>query len=236
MPEDFWSGRGRLLTVAAFVLAAALCATAAVAYVVASRNDSSKASGTRVHPTLVFPSSPPSSVTPSPSATASTGTPSPSARATSSPTPAATVAPSTSPSSSPSPRATHRSPRPATSSGPAKPGLVVDAVLDPAQGDTTTDTVFRLSAHATDGDGTIRLQSIQWDAGGPAGKEGSSTACPASGTGDCRDFAFAHSYGTTGWHDITLTITSGPRVETSTLHLRAYVKSVAASPTPSPAT
>jgi hypothetical protein len=214
-----------VLIVIAFVLSAALCATAAVAFVIASRDEDDTKALPRVLPT-VSPTAEPTA-TPSASPTAS---PTPAPSATPAATPSATAGPSASPRTSPAPRVTPPAPRPSASRTPPAQGLFVDATLDPAEGNTTTKTVFRLFAHATDGDGTISLESIRWDANGPAVKEGTSKACASTGKGDCRDFAFSHTYATTGWHEIFLTIVSGPATgpqhETTTLHLRAYVESV----------
>jgi hypothetical protein len=102
-------------------------------------------------------------------------------------------------------------------------GLFADAALTPANGDTTTATLFTLNAHATDGDGSISLLSLDWGDGTALVKGTRGTACEAKAPADCRDFEWTHKYAAmnTDGYDITLKIQSGDEV--STMHLVAYV-------------
>jgi hypothetical protein len=205
--------RDRVLVVALFVLSAGICATAAVALVRANndKSDSPQAIPT-LHPTLSAPTEQPTG-TPSPSPTASP-TPKPTVA---SPTPTRTA--TASPSASPRAHVTS-SPRPSATRTTAAQGLYADATLTPKTPDTTTV----LNAHATDGDGTIRLVSVNWGDGGPVTKTGGTTQCPANPPGDCKDFAFQHTYAGPGTYAVTLTITSSGSIpETQVLHLTAYV-------------
>jgi hypothetical protein len=227
MSVDSLSGRARLLVIAAFVLSAGLFGTAAVAYVVASRDDGPKKAGPTVHPSVIVPTQEPSA------------TPTPTLEPTSSPTPAASptaspsASPATSPSPSASPRAATSSPRPSPTRSFVKQGLFVDAVLDPADGDTVaTVTDFVLSAHATDGDGTIKLQSVTWG-DGTKSTSGKTSECPSTGTGDCKDFELHHVYNRTGRFEVYLTVTSGPTAEKQVLHISAFVNHPAPTPSPS---
>ena len=218
---DSLSGRARFLVIAAFVLSTALFATAAVAYVAATRDEGPKTAGPRIHPTLIFPTQEPTaSPTPSP-------TPSPTASPTPSP---AAVTPS--PSASPRPRTTTSAPKPSPTA--KKDGLRVDAVLDPADGDTFAKTTdFVLYAHATDGDGTIKLQSVTWG-DGTTSRSGKTTECASTGTGDCKDFELHHRYNKQGSYQVTLTVVSGPTAEKRVLHITAFVHYPAPTPTPAP--
>ena len=225
---DSLSGRARLLVAAAFVLSAGLFGTAAVAYVVASRDDGPKKAGPTVHPSLILPTTEPSA-TPTPS-TAPTASPTPAPSPTAAPS-ASPAAATPSPSASPKPATT--SPRPRPTRTTTKPGLFVDAVLDPADGDTVaTVTDFVLSAHATDGDGTIKLQSVTWG-DGTKSTSGKTSECASTGTGDCKDFELHHVYNRTGRFEVYLTITSGPTAEKQVLHISAFVNHPAPTPSPS---
>lgn len=181
------TSRGRALVVVAFVLSAALCGGAAVALVVASRDDDASPTALpRANPTLISPSQSP---TPSPAAaspTPTTATPRPGASPT--PSPTATVPSSPAPRATTSPRAVAPRPEPAA-------GLYSSAEINIASGGTTAD-VYRVTAHATDGDGTIRLRSLDWGDGSPvrSGDRGAACNPPAKAPADCRDFSWTHSY------------------------------------------
>ena len=223
------TSRGKAVAGLAFLLSAVLCAGAAVALVrVSDREPSDGTAAPRPQPTLIFGSTSP---TPTPKATvAVTASPSPAA--------VATVSPSASPRPSASPTATRSaSPRPrATTSPRPEPaaGLAASALLDPQSGDIFPTTPITLKAHATDGQGEIRLRSLDWGDGtvitGGAGK-----ACSAPSGGDCADFAFSHKYAQPGEYDILLQITSGS--ETAVLPFTIVIKQCSgpcATPTPSP--
>lgn len=231
------SARGRLFVVLAFVLSAALCATAAIALVVASNNKKDKTDAIPTfNPTVVVPTDSPTpepSATPTPTLTA-TATPTASATPAASQAATASASPAASATRSPSPRATHASPKPSATPVPNPDGLFVDATLDPAGGDTSTDDLYKLYAHATDNDGTIKLVSVKWGDGTTSTTATSTTECAASAPGDCKNFYVTHYYKTAGTFDVTLTISSGPHAETSVIHLTCKVKTVAPKPTPSP--
>jgi cytoskeletal protein RodZ len=227
MPVDSLSGRARLLVIAAFVLSAALFGTAAVAYVLASRDDDEVA-GPKVHPTVILPTQEPTA-SPSPT-TSPTPSPTPKASPTASPSPAAVVTPSR--SASPRPRATSAAPKPSATKPTAKEGLFASAALDRATGGTTGES-YKVTAHATDGDGVIYLKSINWGDGTVSTLNQRGTACSpaAKAPADCRNYAVSHVYTKPGKHKITLTFVSG--AETQQLYLDAEV-SAAPSASPSP--
>jgi hypothetical protein len=114
----------------------------------------------------------------------------------------------------------------------AKDGLFVDASLDRATGGTTGES-YKVTAHATDGDGTIYLKSVDWGDGSASTLNQRGTACSptAKAPADCRNYAVSHTYTKPGTHVITLTFVSGG--ETQVLHLTAKV-SAAPSASPSP--
>ncbi len=201
--------RGRVLVIGVFLLAAALCATAAVALVLASDDKYGPLKTLpSVKPTLIFPSEEPTAA-PSASATASSS-PSPSARA-GSPTPQATAAASASasPSSSPRPRVT-TSPKPSPTKTVQADGLRTNGTVAESTGAMPGDRIH-VTAHATDGDGFISLLSLNWGDGSPLVKGGRGAACspPAVAPKDCRDFAWQHPYAAAGSYTITIWIQSG---------------------------
>jgi hypothetical protein len=224
MPVDFLVGRGRWVMAAAFVLAAALFATGAVAFVIASRDDK-PAAGPRVHPSLIIPTPEPTQ-TPSP-------TPSPTPTATPTPTSSATpvVTPTATPthSASPAPRVTS-SPKPKPTKTVVAEGLSATASIDLATGGQPGDT-YHVTGHATDGDGTIYLKSVDWGDGTFSVLNQRGTACSSmpKAPADCRNYATSHVYTKPGTHSITVTFVSG--AETQVLHLSVKVSP---APTPSP--
>ena len=222
------SARGRLYVVLAFVLSAVLCGAAAIALVKAS-DDKDKNAIPSFTPTVVVPTDSP---TPEPSATP-TPTPTVTATATPSATTAASASPTATRSSSPSPRATHASPKPSKSPATTELGLRVDATLDPTAGDTSTDDLYKLYAHAVDDDGTIKLVSVKWGDGTTSTTAKTTSECAATAPGDCKDFYVTHYYKTKGTFDVVVTISSGPYTETRVLHLTCTVKTVAPTPSPS---
>jgi hypothetical protein len=232
MPVDFLVGRGRLVMVAAFVLAGALFATGAVAFVLASRDDK-KTAVPRVHPSLIIPTQEPSE-TPSP-----TPSPTPAATRSATPSPAAvvTASPSATRSASPAPRATQTSPRPKPTKTVVAEGLSADASLDRADGGTAGQT-YEVTGHATDGDGTIYLKSINWGDGTLTTLNARGTACsPAAvAPADCRNYVDyrlgrqSHIFSKPGSYTITVTFVSGD--EAQVLHLTAHVSPAPPSPTP----
>jgi hypothetical protein len=192
--------RGRVLVVAAFVLAAALCATAAVALVLAS-NDSPKPAAAlpTVHPTLVYPTDQPTTAPSTPAPTKA-----PTTAATASSSPGATSSPRTSPAA----RATSGGPAPTRTPLPA--GLAANASVAEASGATAGEGIH-VKAHATDGDGSISLLSLDWGDGSEQVRGGRGTACtpPAKAPADCRNFAWTHAYPDPGTYTITLWFVSG---------------------------
>ncbi len=220
------TSRGRALVVVAFVVSAALCGSAALALVVASRDDA-------VAP-LAIPSSQPglpletSTPTSSPTPVV-VSTPTVAATSTPAPTATTTPAPSASPrasvrvTSSPSGDWTGTGTAGGTGTGSDAQPLLADASLDPADGDTTTDTVFHLFSHATDGEGAISLLSLTWGDGTSATPGTRGTACTATAPADCRDFAWTHRYAAVNkdGYQITLKLQSG--TEIFTLKIKAYV-------------
>lgn len=237
-----FDARPRALVIVAFAGSAVLFAGAAAALVAAQGDDDVRTGLPQANPTLVPGGSTPSAAPQTPSGPEPSSTESPDG-GTASPTAGPTAGPTTGPSAVPSAtsRATSSSsPRPRSTSGGGTrtnpDGLFVDATIDPADGATyAKETVFKLFAHATDGDGDIRLVSVSWG-DGTKSTTGSTTACPARGTGDCKDFALNHVYSTTGTKEVYLTVSSGPVKETAVLHLTAHVNNAAptASPSDSP--
>ena len=108
-------------------------------------------------------------------------------------------------------------------------GLSSTASLNFASGATTAD-LFKIVAKATDGNGSISLQSLDWGDGSALIKGGRGTACTPAATApaDCRNFSWTHTYAQAGHYIITIAFVSGK--ETSILHLTADV-----DPAPSPA-
>ena len=197
--------RGRVLVVAVFLLAAALCATAAIALVNASDDsDAPVRTLPTVNPTLVFPSEQPTAA-PSASATASSS-PSPSPQAA---TPTPTSAASASPTSSPRPRVT-TSPKPSPTKTVQAAGLYTNGTVVQSTGRHPGEDID-VTAHATDGDGSISLLSLDCGDGSPLVKGGSGTACspPAVAPKDCADFDWTHQYAAAGSYTITIWIQSG---------------------------
>lgn len=195
------TSRGKAVAGLAFLLSAVLCAGAAVALVrVSDREPADGTAAPKLQPTLIFGSTSP---TPTPRATAVvTATPRPTPRATVSP--AASPRPSATATRSASPR-----PRATTSPQAERPaGLAASTVLDPQSGDIYPTTPVTLTARATDGQGDIRLRSLDWG-DGTVITGGSGKACPAPRGGDCADFAFTHNFPRAGEYSILLQITSG---------------------------
>jgi pyruvate/2-oxoglutarate dehydrogenase complex dihydrolipoamide acyltransferase (E2) component len=220
------TARGRVLVVLAFVVAAALCSTAAVALVLASRDDGSTTRALpTIHPTVLAPSTSPTAspaASAAPSAPASpTAAPSPSASPAASPTTAAAA------TASPAARRT-RTTRP-TATAPV-PGLATDATINISKGGTTAST-YVVSLHATDGNGTIYLRSVSWQAGETTTLMQRGAACRPAATApaDCRDYTVSHRYDTPGSYLVTLEVVSGS--ETSQIQ---FPVDVAAAPSPSP--
>jgi hypothetical protein len=230
MPVDSLSGRARLLVIAAFVLSAALFGTAAVAYVLASRDDDEVA-GPKVHPTVILPTQEPTA-SPSPT-TSPTPSPTPKASPTASPSPAAVVTPSR--SASPRPRATSAAPKP--SKTPPPEALAAEVSLDRANGGTAGQT-YKITGHATDGDGAIYLKSIDWGDGTVTTLMARGTACaqPVVAPADCRDYLDyrigrqAHVYSDRGTYKIIVTFVSGAE----TLRPPPLTAQVSAAPSASP--
>lgn len=217
------TSRGRALVVVAFLLSAALCGGSAVALVVASRHEAHT-------PAALAPAAatPAATETPTPTPSASptpvfTVTPRPTVTATPAPTATATATASPAARTTSSPRASHSTAPPA--------GLALDAILDPANG-TSPGQDVGLFAHATDGDGTIRLVSVTWG-DGTKSTAGKVTECASTGKGDCKDFVLHHTYAASGTFTVTITVASaGTLPETSSLTLKEFVNgpSPAASP------
>jgi hypothetical protein len=196
--------RGRVLVVAVFVLSAAICASAAVALVVASDEDRQPlATLPSVHPTVVFPTDQPTSAAPTPSRAPTTA-------ATASSSPAATPSPTLSATPSPAVRPSSGAPSPTPVRTPLPPGLFANASVAEASGASAGDPVH-VKAHATDGDGSISLLSLDWGDGSSQVRGGRGTVCspPAAAPADCRNFAWTHPYAAPGSYTITIWLVSG---------------------------
>jgi hypothetical protein len=214
--------RGRILVVLAFIISAALFAGAAVAFVMARNDDSDKKVTTlpSIHPTLVFPTDQPTA--------APTESPTP---APTTPAPTVTVAPTTTPqvtpaaTSSPTPRRTSTA-RPSPTRTLTQ-GLATSSELNIAKGGTTADT-YVITIHATDGDGSVSLKSVSWQAGTSSATQ-SGTPCAATAPASCRNFTLSHKYTKAGSYLITIEVVSGK--ENATI---SYQLDVAPDPNPSP--
>lgn len=207
--------RGRVLVVSAFVLAAALCAGAAVALVLAASDDTSPRALGSPSPTSAVPTATP---TPAPTTTALTVSPTPSASPVVTASPTATPSRSASPTASPSPRRTATS-RPSPTQSVAE-GLSAKAGTPGGY----ANEPLELTAHATDGDGTIYFQSLDWGDGSDLveGPDRGAACDPAAiSPADCRDFAWSHTYTDPGTYIVTIGFVSGD--ETSILHLNVEV-------------
>ena len=201
----------RLLGGLAVLVSAGLVAGATGLYLAAGEEEETKA----VSPQVT------SGVAPSPTPLPTFSTPSPTAAPTSSPTAAATATPSASPSATAS-----ASPGPSRTGGSTtyaypKPtrtydGLRLSATMNPGDGFTTT--TFRLSVTASDGDGTIYLESIDWG-DGTRTTTPNPQACKSyppltsppgaySPQADSYDKAFTHRYTRTGTFTVRVTVTS----------------------------
>jgi len=200
--------------VVAFVLSAGLCAGGAIALVKTSANDGKP----RALPTPSVSPLPSEQPTVAPTTPAPTTSPTPVATAT--PTVTAVPSPTHTATSSPTPRRT-TSPRPSPT-GSTVEGLSSSASINYATGGTTADH-FVVTAKATDGNGTIYLQSIDWGDDPPATLHERGTACspPATAPADCRKYPEGHDYAAAGSYIITIEFVSG--TETSVLHLTVKV-------------
>ena len=194
--------RGRVLVVVAFVLAAGLCASAAVAFVIASDESSVR---TRALPTVSPTARPSAAPTPAPTTPAPVVTASPTP-VTVTPTPTVTAVPSA--TVSPAPRRT-TSPRPTATSAVVE-GLGAEFSLNIGTGGTTDDT-YVVTVHAHDGSGTIYLESIDWGDEPPATLHERGAACnpPAVAPADCRNYTGSHTYTAAGTYIITIELVSG---------------------------
>jgi hypothetical protein len=201
--------------VVAFLVSAALCGTSAVALVLASRDDGTPSA-------LPSPSATPSPTeSPTPEPTAS-----PTPVVTTAPTPTATAAPTPSATASPTKRPT-TAPRPSPTRTTQAAGLFFDGKLDPASG-TSPGQDVALLAHATDGDGTIRLVSVNWGDGTKATTfpAGAVTDCASIGKADCKDFELHHTYsaGRAEPYVVTITISSAGSIpESASLTFKEFV-------------
>lgn len=236
----------RLLGGLAVLAASGLVAVATVAYVNAGDETPTKAVDVPVTPGVAPTLSPLPSDTPSPSETPS-ATAAPSASASATPTATASASPSPSSSSS---GTTYAYPRPTRS----YEGLRLSATMNPGDGYTTT--TFSMSVTASDGDGTIYLQSIEWGDGTKT-TEPNPQACKSyppltspPGAYDPQDDSyqksFKHKYAAKGNYVVTVTVASvnkdcrphGPATETRTARFdgsnSVTVSEPEASPSPSP--
>jgi hypothetical protein len=195
------------------VASAALCAGAAVALVKAS--DHSPTKGRQ----------PLAAATPTPSAS----TPAPSATPTATPTPAPTAT-TAAPTASATPRATStpsRTTRPTPE--PVDLAPAVELALDPASGDTTTSTVFRLDVRATDTAGPLTLSRVSWGDGAVATNV-SGRSCTAPAGEVCAFFSVTHTYSAVGSYTVTAVVSDGTL--STTVRIQANVAAPAPSPTP----
>lgn len=137
--------------------------TGGAAYALLEATDDGNAVGTAV--ALPTPSlsqapvaTPTPEVTPTPDATvAPTGAPSPTATPTATPSARATASPT--PRTSTAAAKTYPYPRPTDKRG----GMYLSSTIDPGNG--TTETVFGVSAKASDGDGTLYFAGLDWGDG-----------------------------------------------------------------------
>ena len=200
----------RLLGGLAVLASSALVAVATVAYVNAGDESPSKAVDVPVAPGVV--------PTPTPVATFSPSeTPSASASAT------ATAAPTASPSATASASASASPSKTASSGTYAYPkptrtydGLRLSATMNPGDGYTTTR--FSMSVTASDGDGTVYLQSIDWGDGTKT-SEANPQACKSyppltsppgayQPQADSYKRSFPHTYRNAGNYTVTVTVAS----------------------------
>ena len=214
-------GRARVLAGLAVVVAGGLVAGAAYAL-----DQSTGGSPTA----LASPTASPSPTeTPSASPTPA-GAPSPTTTPTATPTVSRTAAATHSPSASPSAVRHYAYPAPTKTYAP----LALSAEVNPQSG--SVGQTFALEGHATDGDGTIFVTSVNWGDGTVDGGEALPYRCPAypSPTAnpgpyqpapDNRTFTRSHVYQRSGTFTVTVTVHSvnadcrphGPKAETASV-------------------
>ncbi|MCU1622143.1 MAG: hypothetical protein JWL79_988 [Frankiales bacterium] len=212
------AGRARLLAGLAVLVAAGLAGGGAYALSQATGDSTPTAQTTPSAEPVVTPSESPAPV---PTTATPTSTPTSTVSATATATP--TV------STSPTPR---RYPYPSPTKGYR--GLALTASMNTPRG--TVGQSFTLQGHATDGDGTIFVTSVDWGDGTVDGGEPSPTSCPAypspsANPGpyqpepDSRSFARSHAYANPGDYKVVVTVRSvnadchphGPIAETLSL-------------------
>jgi hypothetical protein len=193
------AGRPRLLAGLAVLVAAGLAAGAAYALIQAASDSTPTAQATPSVEPVVTPSE-------SPTPVPTTVTPTATTSATATPTSTATV------STSPTPR---RYPYPSPTKGYR--GLALTASMNTPRG--TVGQTFTLQGHATDGDGTVFVTSVDWGDGTVDGGEPSPSSCPAypspsANPGpyrpepDSRSFARTHAYANPGDYKVVVTVRS----------------------------
>jgi hypothetical protein len=106
---------------------------------------------------------------------------------------------------------------------------VVEVALDPASGDTTTATVFRLDVRATDTSGPLTLSRVSWGDGAVATNV-SGRACTAPAGQVCAFFSVTHTYSAVGTYTVTAVVSDG--TQSTTVSIQASVAAPAPSPTP----
>jgi hypothetical protein len=217
------AGSSRLLAGVAFVVSLGLAGGAAYALDQATSKKPAPSALTEPSATPAPEQTPSPTPSPTPSATASP-TPSPTPSATPSPTRSATPQPTV----TRSPAATrYPYPRPTTT----YQGLALSAGVNPQTG--SVGSVFTLSGHATDGDGTIYVVGVDWEGNGVfTGGEADPTSCrsypspstkpaPYSPTPGNRTFTRKHTYSQAGVYTVTVRVRSvnadcrpnGPKAE-----------------------
>lgn len=246
MLPAFVRANPRAFAVLAVLLAGGLLAGSAVAYVEAGDGDGTTKAVAPVVPTATPTTEP----TPEPTETA-TVVPTPVAT-----TPAPTASPTPSPSAttSPTPVATSTGTRTYAYPKPTRvyDGLTLSATLNHADGDTAT--VFSFDLSATDGDGTIYFDGIDWGDGTRTPAAASPQRCKSyppltSPPGPYRaepdsyrsNGQYTHRYTRTGDYQVTVRVSSvnadcrpnGPAKETRTATFSGVTIS-STDPSPSP--
>lgn len=250
MSPAFTRAHPRLWLVLAFVVAAALCAIAAVSAValVNNRDNTSKAAGAGPirSPLPTATGAPTPTASPSPSTPKPSPSPSPS-------TPKATPSPTSTPAGKPSASAASVKAASKQNFGYPKPtstypGLVLRASLSEENGATTRP--FMLTLKATDGDGNVAFNGVDWGDGEQAAAEPDPTRCKDAPTPTSqppayqpqpseRNGSFRHSYRTAGTYQLVVRAISrngdcrphGPRTENAET---TFTVTVTAPPSPSP--
>lgn len=235
----------RVVVMVALVLSAGLAGGGAVAFVNAGDDPATKA----ISPIL------PNIAIPSPSVTSTpvpTPTPTPTQTQTPSPSPTASARVTATPTASPTAGTTKTYTYPKATT--LYDGMALSATINHDRG--TTATKFAITLKATDGDGTIYFDGIDWGDGSSLAGTGNPRKCgtyptptaqpgpykPQSSTYERTSAnAFTHTYSTAGDYKITVTVSSvnadcrpnGPEAETRVAVFPKVPVTQSPAPTPS---